>query len=123
VDVYYTREDDWIAVDGAVGTIGITDYAQAQLGAILFIQMPPVGAELVRGHEAVLIESIKAAADIFSPVSGTVLETNPALESEPSLVNTAAEGRGWMFRVALQDLGELAGLLRRDAYLARVKRM
>jgi glycine cleavage system H protein len=123
VDVYYTRDDDWIAVDGEVGTVGITDYAQAQLGAILFVQLPPIGTELVRGHEAVLIESIKAAADIFAPVSGTVIETNPVLESEPSLVNTAAESRGWMFRVALGDAGELGGLLRREAYLARIKRM
>jgi glycine cleavage system H protein len=123
VDVYYTRDDDWIAVDGAVGTVGITDYAQAQLGAILFVQLPSIGTDLIRGREAVLVESIKAAADIFSPVSGTVVETNPALEREPSLVNTAAESRGWMFRVALRDLAELTGLLRRDAYLARIKRM
>lgn len=121
MDVYYTRDDDWIAVDGGIATIGITDHAQKQLGDILFVEGPPPGRRIERGQEAVLVESIKVAADIYAPVSGTVIETNPALRTRPSLVNTSPEGEGWMFRMAMSDMAELTGLLRRDAYLARVR--
>ncbi|MDB5689921.1 MAG: gcvH [Sphingomonas bacterium] len=123
MDVYYTRQDDWIAVHGDVATVGITDHAQKQLGDILFVQLPPIGTELVRGREAALVESIKAAADLFAPISGTVTETNPALEREPALVNTAPEAEGWMFRMTIGDPAELVGLLGRDLYLARIRRM
>jgi glycine cleavage system H protein len=123
VHVYYTRDDDWIAVRGNVATVGITDYAQKQLGDILFVQLPPVGTELAHGQEAVLVESIKAAADIFAPISGTVIEDNPLLEREPSLINTAPEGEGWLFRMTIRDPGELSGLLDRNVYMARIRRM
>jgi glycine cleavage system H protein len=123
VDVFYTRDDDWIAVDGDIATVGITDYAQVQLGAILFVQLPPAGTILVRGQEAVLVESIKAAADLLAPIGGTVVEANVALEREPSLLNTAPEAAGWLFRMTIGDKAELANLLSRETYLARVKRM
>lgn len=123
MNVYYTRDDDWVAVSSNVATVGITEYAQKQLGDILFVQLPPTGTELMRGQEAVLVESIKAAADIFAPISGTVIEANPALEQEPSLINTAPEGDGWLFRMKIRDPGELSGLLDRNVYMARIKRM
>lgn len=123
MNVYYTRDDDWVAVSSNVATVGITEYAQKQLGDILFVQLPPMGTELMRGQEAVLVESIKAAADIFAPISGTVIEANPALEQEPSLINTAPEGDGWLFRMKIRDPGELSGLLDRNVYMARIKRM
>lgn len=123
MDVFYTRDDDWLAVQGDVATVGITDYAQQQLGPILFVQLPSIGTRLVRGYESVLVESIKAAADIFAPLSGTVVAMNRALERAPSLVNTHPETDGWMFRMTMSDPAELSGLLGREVYLARVKRM
>jgi glycine cleavage system H protein len=123
VQVFYTKDHDWIAVEGRSATIGITDYAQAQLGDVLFVQLPPPGTLLERGKEAALVESIKAASDIYSPVTGTVREANAAIERQPSLVNLSPEREGWFFRVDLSDPSELEGLLSADAYRARVKRM
>jgi len=123
MEVFYTKDHDWIAVDGTVATVSITDYAQAQLGDILFVQLPPAGTPLEKGKEAALVESIKAASDIFSPVTGTVREANDAIERQPALVNLSPEREGWFFRIDLADPAELKGLLTEQAYRERVKRL
>jgi glycine cleavage system H protein len=113
---YFTKEHEWIDVAGDTGTVGITDYAQGQLGDITFVELPAVGAEVARGASISVVDSVKAASDVYSPVSGTVTDANGALESEPELVNTDAEKGGWLFRIALSDAGELAGLMDKAAY-------
>ena len=123
MDVYFTKDHDWIAVEGRIATVGITDYAQAQLGDILFVQLPPAGTAIEKGKEAALIESIKAASDIFSPLTGTIQEANAALERQPALVNVSPEREGWFFRVEMVDPSEISGLLSAAAYRDRVRRM
>ena len=92
---YFTEEHEWIEVEGDRATIGITDYAQGQLGDIVFVEVPSEGTQLAKGKEAAVVESVKAASDVYAPVSGTVTEGNTALEDDPALVNTAAESDGW----------------------------
>ena len=118
---YFTEEHEWIAVDGDIATIGITDYAQAQLGDIVFVEVPAEGRELVKGDEAAVVESVKAASDVYAPVSGTVVEGNPALEDNPALVNEDPEGDGWFFKMTIADKDELEGLMEPDAYREWVK--
>ncbi|WP_156679718.1 glycine cleavage system protein GcvH [Sphingomonas profundi] len=118
--LYFTREHEWISVEDGVATVGITDYAQAQLGDIVFVEVPPAGTAVEKGKEAAVVESVKAASDVYAPVSGTVAEANGALEADPSLVNTAPEGEGWFFRLTLADPAELDGLLDEAAYKAFV---
>ncbi|NJC32869.1 glycine cleavage system H protein [Sphingomonas jejuensis] len=113
---YFTREHEWIEVTGNGATVGITDYAQHQLGDIVFAEVPAVGRTLAKGDEAAVVESVKAASDVYSPVSGTVTEGNEALSDDPSLVNSAAEGDGWFFRIDLTNPSELDGLMDEDAY-------
>ena len=113
---YFTEDHEWIEVDGDTATIGITDYAQEQLGDVVFVEVPPAGATLAKGKEAAVVESVKAASDVFSPVSGTVTEGNAALEDDPALVNTAAETDGWFFRLTVADKGELEGLMDEAKY-------
>lgn len=113
---YFTEEHEWIEVDGDIATIGITDYAQGQLGDVVFVEVPAEGTELAKGKEAAVVESVKAASDVFAPVSGTVTEGNAALEDDPALVNTAAEAGGWFFRLAISDMGELDGLMTEAKY-------
>lgn len=117
---YYTQDHEWIEVEGSTGTVGITDYAQSQLGDITFVELPDVGAALAKGDAPCVVDSVKAASDVYSPVSGTVTEANHALADEPELVNTQAESGGWLFRLTLGDAGELDGLLDRAAYDAFV---
>ena len=121
---YYTRDHEWISVNGTeqdcTATVGITGYAQAQLGDIVFVELPPAGAKLEKGREAAVVESVKAASDVYAPVSGEVIAANPALEGEPSLVNTAPEEGGWLFRLTLSDAAELDGLMDEAAYTAFV---
>jgi glycine cleavage system H protein len=117
---YYTREHEWIAVEGDVATVGITDYAQAQLGDIVFVEVPSAGTQVAKGKEAAVVESVKAASDIYAPVSGEVVEGNAALESDPALANTAPEGEGWFFKLTLSDPAELEGLMDNTAYKAFV---
>ena len=114
--LYYTQDHEWIDSDGATGTVGITDYAQGQLGDITFVELPEAGSAVKKGDAPCVVDSVKAASDVFSPVSGTVTETNAALEGEPELVNTQPESGGWLFRLALADAGELQGLMDRAAY-------
>ena len=115
-DFYYTREHEWVQVDGDTGTIGITDHAQKQLGDIVFVEVPEVDTELEKGDEAASIESVKAVADVFSPVSGTVTAVNEALEDEPEMVNREAQGAGWLFRLRLSNKSELNDLMNAAAY-------
>lgn len=117
---YFTEEHEWIDVDGDTATVGITDYAQSQLGDIVFVEVPESGASVVKGGDAAVVESVKAASDVYAPVDGTVTEGNGALGDDPSLVNTDPEGAGWFFRMTLADMGQLDGLMDATAYQAFV---
>ena len=121
--LYYSEDHEWIDVTGDTGTVGITDYAQGQLGDITFVELPAAGSAVKKGDAPCVVDSVKAASDVYAPVSGTVTECNAALEAEPELVNSDAEGGGWLFRVTLSDPAELSGLMDRaayDAYLAEL---
>jgi glycine cleavage system H protein len=113
---YFTQDHEWIDVEGSSGTVGITDYAQGQLGDITYVDLPAAGQAVGKGDAACVVDSVKAASDVYSPVSGTVNDVNAALGDEPELVNTDAEKSGWLFRVELSDPGELEGLMDRAAY-------
>ncbi|HEY8604770.1 glycine cleavage system protein GcvH [Tsuneonella suprasediminis] len=113
---YFTEDHEWIEVDGTSATVGITDYAQSQLGDIVFVETPAEGATLTKGGDAAVVESVKAASDVYAPVSGTVTEGNAALEGDPALVNTAPEGDGWFFKLAIADASELDGLMDEAKY-------
>ena len=117
---YFTQDHEWISVEGDSATVGITDYAQAQLGDVVFVEVPPAGTEVAKGKEAAVVESVKAASDVYAPVSGTVTEANAELEGDPSLVNTAPEGNGWFLKLKLADPAELEGLMDETAYKAFV---
>ena len=107
----FTPDHEFIRVEGSTGIVGITPYAQEQLGDIVFVELPAVGRVLKKGDEAAVVESVKAASEIYAPVSGTVTEVNPALSGEPGLINTDPENAGWMFKIAIADASELDGLL------------
>ncbi|MBY4636205.1 glycine cleavage system protein GcvH [Sphingopyxis sp. XHP0097] len=113
---YFTEEHEWIDVDGDVATVGITDFAQGQLGDIVFVEVPDTGAELSQGGDAAVVESVKAASDVYAPVDGVVTEGNAALEEDPALVNSDPEGEGWFFRMTLSDKSQLDGLMNAQAY-------
>jgi len=121
VTIRYTKDHEWIAVEGETGTVGITDYAQEQLGDITYVELPEVGASVAKGDAPCVVDSVKAASDVYSPVSGTVTDVNEALAEAPELVNTDAEEGGWLFRLTLSDPGELAALMDRAAYDAYVR--
>lgn len=118
--LYFTRDHEWLSVDGDTATVGITDYAQGQLGDVVFVEVPAAGTDVAKGKEAAVVESVKAASDVYSPVSGTVTEPNAALEADPALVNTAPETDGWFFKLTLADAAELDGLMDEAAYKAWV---
>ncbi len=118
---YFTQEHEWIEVEGQTGTVGITDYAQGQLGDITFVELPAEGATVSKGDSVSVVDSVKAASDVYTPVSGTVTEANPALIDEPELVNSDAETGGWLFRVTLSDPSELDALMDETAYKAFVE--
>ena len=113
---YYTQDHEWIEVDGETGTVGITDYAQDQLGDITFVELPGEGQDLKKKDSVCVVDSVKAASDVYAPVSGSVTEPNPALGDAPELVNSDAEGEGWLFKLSLSDTGELDGLMDKAAY-------
>lgn len=117
---YFSQEHEWIEVDGDTGTVGITDYAQGQLGDITFVEVPDVGRAVTKGEAVSVVDSVKAASDVYTPVSGTVSAVNDALEGEPELVNNDPETGGWLFRVTLSDPAELSTLMDKAAYDAFV---
>lgn len=120
---YFTEDHEWIELDSEIATVGITDYAQSQLGDIVFVEVPEEGKEVAKGDDAAVVESVKAASDVYAPVSGTVVEGNPALEDNPALVNEDPEGDGWFFKMTLSDTGELDGLMNESAYADFVSKL
>jgi glycine cleavage system H protein len=120
---YFTEDHEWVDVDGDIGTVGISDYAQGQLGDIVFVDVPAEGKELTKGDEAAVVESVKAASDVYSPVSGTVIEGNADLADNPGLVNEDADGEGWFFKLTLSDPSELEGLMDEAKYEAFVAKL
>jgi len=114
--LYFTEDHEWIAVDGDVATVGITDYAQKQLGDVVFVEVPEAGKTLAKGDEAAVIESVKAASEVYAPVSGAVTEGNTELGDAPGTVNESPMGDGWFFKMTLEDPTELDDLMDEDAY-------
>jgi len=115
-DLKYTREHEWLAVQGGVGTIGLTHYAQSELGDIVYVDMPAVGAPVVAGEDFGTVESVKAVSEIFAPASGEVLEVNGALATSPETINKDPYGEGWLVKVKLADTKEVAGLMSASEY-------
>ena len=113
---YYTKDHEWVRVDGDTATVGITDFAQGQLGDVVFVEVPEAGRRVSQGGEAAVVESVKAASDVYAPVGGEVIEGNQALVDDPSLVNSDPEGEGWFFKLRLSDTGELNDLMNADQY-------
>ncbi len=120
---YFTEDHEWIDLDGEIATVGITDYAQGQLGDVVFVELPDAGRTIAKGDDAAVVESVKAASDVYAPVSGEIIEGNAELEAEPSLVNSDAEGDGWFFRMTLADSSELDGLMDEAAYAEFVAKL
>lgn len=114
--VYFTKEHEWIRVEGDTATVGISSHAQEQLGDVVFAEVPETGRKVSKGQEAAVVESVKAASDVYAPVSGEVVEGNQALADDPSLVNSDPEGEGWFFKIKLENPGELDGLMEEGAY-------
>jgi glycine cleavage system H protein len=121
MSLYFTREHEWVRVDGDIATVGITDHAQEALGDIVFTEVPAAGRQMSKGQEAAVVESVKAASDVYSPVSGEVVEGNQAIVDDPALVNSDPEGQGWFFKLKLSDTGELDGLMDEASYREWVK--
>lgn len=121
MSLYFTREHEWIRVDGDVATVGISDHAQQALGDIVFAEVPAAGKQLTKGAEAAVVESVKAASDVYSPVGGEVTEGNAAIADDPALINRDPEGDGWFFKLKLADPSEVHGLMDEAAYREWVK--
>ena len=119
----FTKDHEWISVDGDVATVGITDYAQAQLGDVVFVETPEAGRAVSKGDDAAVVESVKAASEVYAPVSGEVVEGNRELDGYPALVNEDADNAGWFFKMTHSDAGELDGLMDQAAYEAYVKEL
>src|ERR1700683_2292636 len=112
----FTKDHEYVRVEGAVATVGISDYAQQQLGDVVFVELPAVGAKFAKGAAAAVVESVKAASDIYSPVAGELVAANSAVKNETSLINEDAQGRGWLFQLRLADPSEVDGLMDEAAY-------
>ena len=119
-DVLYTKEHEWVRVDGDLATVGISDYAQQQLGDVVFVELPQIGRQMSRGSSLAVVESVKAASDVYAPISGEVVEANGALEGDPALVNRSAEDQGWFCRLRITDGSQLTKLMDAEAYKAYV---
>jgi glycine cleavage system H protein len=119
-DIRYTKEHEWVRAEGELATMGISDHAQEQLGDVVFVELPPVGKRVGRNDALAVVESVKAASDVYAPVGGEVVEVNEALNDEPALVNSGAESSGWFCRLKLADPGELDQLMDAAAYQAYV---
>ena len=116
--VKFTKDHEWVRVEGDVATVGITDYAQHQLGDVVFVELPAVGRTVEQGKDAAVVESVKAASEVYAAVSGEVVEVNEALQADPALVNGAPQGEGWFFKVRLSNPSELDALMDEAAYKA-----
>ena len=114
----YTKDHEWISLEGDTATIGITDYAQEQLGDIVFVELPEVGKKLDKGAEAAVVESVKAASEVYAPVAGEIVEVNGALTDEPAVVNNDPEGAGWFVKIKVADRTAVEALMDIDAYQA-----
>ena len=114
----YTTDHEWLRIEGDVATIGVTDYAQSQLGDVVFVELPKIGRSLKKAEAAAVVESVKAASDVYAPVSGEVIEVNAKVGTEPALVNTAATGDGWLFKMKVANPAEVEALLDEQAYKA-----
>ena len=117
---YFTEDHEWIRVEDGVATVGITDYAQEQLGDLVFVELPEIGKTLAKGDTAVVVESVKAASDVYAPVDGEITAANDALSADPALVNSAPTGEGWLWKMKLADESQLAGLLDEAGYKAHI---
>lgn len=115
----FTESHEWIELKDGIGIVGITEYAQKELGDVVYVELPKINHPVKKGEEAAVLESTKAAADVYSPVSGTILEVNASLADRSELVNQSPEGDGWLFKVKLSDPKEMESLLERDAYQAK----
>ncbi|MBT8427821.1 MAG: glycine cleavage system protein GcvH [Erythrobacter sp.] len=113
---YFTEEHEWIDLEGDTATVGITDFAQGQLGDIVFVELPEVGTMVEKGKDAAVVESVKAASDVYAPLSGEVVEVNDGLEDDPALVNSSPEEDGWFFKMTVSDKSEMDGLMDDKAY-------
>ena len=118
MSLYFTKDHEWIRVEGDEATVGISNHAQEALGDIVFAEAPEAGRQLSKGADAAVVESVKAASDVYSPVSGEVIESNSAIADDPSVINSDPEGEGWFFKLRLSDPGELEGLMDEAAYRA-----
>ncbi len=116
MSIHYTKDHEYIRVDGDVGTVGISDYAQAQLGDVVFVELPPLGKSVAKGDECAVVESVKAASELYAPLSGEVVKINASLEGSPGTVNDDPLGDGWFMQIRISDPGELAGLMNESAY-------
>ena len=114
----YTKEHEWVRVEGDTATVGISEHAQEQLGDIVYVELPEIGKAVERGKQLAVVESVKAASDVYAPVSGEVIEVNDALNDDPSLVNSGAEGEGWFCKLRVKDAGEADKLMDQDGYKA-----
>ena len=114
----FTTDHEWLRIEGDIATVGITDYAQSQLGDVVFVELPKLGRSLKKAEAAAVVESVKAASDVYAPITGEVLEINEALSGEPALVNSDAAGKAWFFKMKIADKSELGGLMDEAAYKA-----
>lgn len=117
---YFTADHEWISVEGGIATVGITSYAQEQLGDLVFVELPEAGRVVAKGDVAVVVESVKAASDVYAPVDGEITEANTALGSDPALVNSSPTGEGWLWKMKLADESQLTGLMNQAAYEATI---
>jgi glycine cleavage system H protein len=120
-EIRFTKDHEYVRVEGDVAVVGISDHAQKQLGDVVFVELPALGAKLAKGDSAAVVESVKAASDVFAPVSGEVVEVNKDVDAQPGLINEDAMGRGWIFKIKLADAGEFASLLSEAEYEAFLK--
>ena len=118
VKLYFTEDHEWISLDGDLATVGITNHAQEQLGDLVFVELPEVGSTVKKGDSVAVVESVKAASDVFSPVDGTISEVNEALSDDPALVNQKAEKEGWLWKMKISDASQLDGLMDAAGYIA-----
>lgn len=115
-DLFYAKTHEWVSLDGDIATVGITDFAQSQLSDLTFVELPDVGTEFNAGDEAAVVESVKAAADVYAPLSGEVVDVNPNLEDNPELINLDPFGKGWLFKLRVSNESEVDGMMDAESY-------